>query len=79
MGIPICDDQGNKKWFQYLALLGDVAVTSENNEILRGPLRRKEKYLKEKKLVMNVNKTKIIIFGKGRPQKLTLALRMMKL
>ena len=67
-GVPLKDDADNSYIVKYLAYADDMAILSEDEGSFRESLSDLEKYCKENCLLLNVVKTKIIIFSRGRPK-----------
>ena len=70
-GVEFEDEAGKKKKIFYLAFADDIGLISKDSEEMESILKSLESYCQRKKLVINVPKTKILTFGKGRPVKPT--------
>ena len=67
-GVPLKDDADNSYIVKYLAYADDMAILSDDEGSFRESLIDLEKYCKANCLLLNVVKTKIIIFSRGRPK-----------
>ena len=65
------DEAGNNKKIFYLAFADDIGLICKDSEEMKSALKSLESYCQRKQLVINVSKTKILTFGKGRPVKPT--------
>ena len=70
-GVDFEDEAGNKKKLFYLAFADDIGLICNDADEMKGALKSLENYCRRKQLVINVPKTKILTFGKGRPVKST--------
>ena len=70
-GVEFEDEAGNKKKIFYLAFADDIGLICKDPEEMKSALKSLEAYCQRKELVINVPKTKILTFGKGRPAKPT--------
>lgn len=53
-----------KKKFMVLAFVDDLAIVANSEEEMTRLVERFMKYVVRKKLVLNINKTKMMVFGK---------------
>lgn len=53
-----------KKKFMVLAYVDDLAIVANSEEEMTRLVERFMKYVVRKKLVLNINKTKMMVFGK---------------
>ena len=69
VGINIGDEAGNIKRFWYLAFADDLGILGEDKTAMKEAVKQMEEFCNERKLKVNTEKTKVMIFGKGRPPK----------
>jgi len=55
---------GNKKFWS-LMYTGDIVLVASKEEELKSMISRLEKYLDKIKLLINVEKSKVLVFNKG--------------
>ena len=58
---------GSRFWT--LAYADDIVVIAREEEVLRSMMKRLEKYLEERKLTLNAEKSKVMVFDKQRKKR----------
>ena len=69
-GVLLEDGHGNNRKIWYLAYADDLAMVCDDKEDLNETIIAVERFCLEKELNINVKKTKIMSFGRGRPVKM---------
>ena len=64
--MNIRDDEGDSKKFWCFAYADDIALLGDDENDMKTSVRKFERFCKTKRLEVNLDKTKLVIFGKGR-------------
>ena len=72
-GIKIGEEVGVEVKIWYMAYADDLVILGDTDESMRKSIKSLESFSKTISLVVNVKKTKVLIFGRGRQADLGLA------